>query len=52
MTGDIGYQLPGLVPVRAPGHSGLYPVPGNGSYDWVGFVPFQQLPAALNPEKV
>ncbi len=22
----------------------MFPVPGNGSYDWLGFIPFEELP--------
>ena len=32
--GNFGYQMPGFVPRRAPGHSGLFPAPGNGSFAW------------------
>ena len=30
VEGNIGYQMPGFIPQRKPGHSGKYPVPGNG----------------------
>ena len=33
--GNIGYQLPGPIPIRVDNHTGTYPVPGNGSFDWV-----------------
>lgn len=33
--GDIGYQLPGKMPIRVDNHTGTYPVPGDGSFDWV-----------------
>jgi penicillin amidase len=49
VEGNIGYQLGGLVPVRAKGH-GVLPVPGwTGEYEWTGWVPFDELPSALNP---
>ena len=49
-SGDIGYVNPGLVPVRKSG-DGLAPTDGaTGATDWVGFVPFEQLPQARNPE--
>jgi len=47
--GNIGYFAPGRVPVRKPGHSGKYPVPGTGEWDWTGFVPAEALPRAYNP---
>jgi penicillin amidase len=50
VEGNIGYQTPGLIPVRAPGHQGLVPVPGwTGEYEWQGFIPYDELPSVLNP---
>ncbi|WP_457633323.1 penicillin acylase family protein [Oceanithermus desulfurans] len=49
VDGNIGYLAPGKIPVRKPGHSGKYPVPGTGEWDWVGFVPADALPRAYNP---
>jgi penicillin amidase len=50
VDGNIGYQLVGLVPLRAKGH-GLVPVPGwSGEYDWTGWIPFEELPSQLNPD--
>jgi penicillin amidase len=49
VEGNIGYQLAGLVPVRAKGH-GVLPVPGwSSEYEWTGWVPFDELPSVLNP---
>ena len=49
-TGDIGYVSPGLMPVRKSG-DGLAPTDGaSGATDWTGWVPFDQLPQAHNPE--
>ena len=47
----IAYQMPGLIPTRVKGHSGKLPVPGDGSSDWTGFLPFEQLPAVVNPKQ-
>jgi penicillin amidase len=48
--GNIGYQTPGNIPVRLPGHGGDYPVPGwTDEYEWQGYIPFDQLPNAFNP---
>jgi penicillin amidase len=48
--GNIGYQGTGRVPVRPPGDSGLAPKPGwTGEAEWQGFIPFEELPHALNP---
>jgi penicillin amidase len=50
VDGNIGYQSPGNIPIRAPGHQGLVPVPGwTGEYEWQGSIPFNELPSVLNP---
>ena len=51
VEGNIGYVAPGLYPVRAEGHTGLYPAPGDGPRDWRGFVPEDEWPRVLNPQK-
>jgi penicillin G amidase len=48
--GNIGYQAVGIAPQR-PNWSGLVPVPGDGRYEWDGFLPIRALPNVLNPEK-
>ncbi|WP_304452110.1 penicillin acylase family protein [Nocardiopsis sp. YSL2] len=48
--GNIGYQAPGLVPVRGEG-DGRYPAPGwDSAYDWEEYIPFDELPSVYNPE--
>ena len=47
---NIGYQAVGVSPLR-PNHSGLVPVPGDGRYEWDGYLPIKALPHVLNPEK-
>ena len=48
--GNIGYIAPGRVPIRASGQ-GHMPAPGwTGAHDWVGWVPFEDLPRAYNPQ--
>jgi len=47
--GNIGYTLPGKLPIRDKGN-GKVPVPGwTGEYDWQGYVPFEELPHMYNP---
>lgn len=49
IDGNIGYQTSGDVPIRKNG-DGTLPVPGwTGEYDWTGYIPFEDLPYALNP---
>jgi penicillin amidase len=48
--GDIGYQAVGIAPLR-PNWSGLVPVPGDGRYEWDGYLPIKALPHVADPEK-
>jgi penicillin G amidase len=49
VDGNIGYSLPGKLPMRAKG-DGRVPVPGwTGEYEWLGYVPFEELPHQYNP---
>jgi len=49
VEGNIGYQAPGRIPIRASG-DGSSPVPGwTGEYEWVDYIPFDELPRAFNP---
>ncbi len=48
-AGNIGEHSAGLAPVRK--WTGLLPVPGAGSYEWSGFVPFAELPHFFNPKE-
>jgi penicillin amidase len=48
VDGNIGWQAAGLAPVR-PNWSGLFPVPGDGEYEWNGFRPLEQQPRLFNP---
>ncbi len=49
--GHIGYHLIGLVPLRGvQGQNGISPVPVNaGTYEWTGFIPYDQLPVVVDP---
>jgi penicillin amidase len=50
VDGNIGYQLTGLYPIRRQG-DGTVPVPGwTDAYEWEGWIPFDDLPRAFNPE--
>lgn len=51
VDGNIGYQAPGLIPVRNEG-DGTWPAPGwDPDYQWDGTIPFDDLPSVLNPEE-
>jgi penicillin G amidase len=50
VQGNIGYVMAARVPLRKKGHNEV-PVPGDSDeYEWTGYIPFEQLPQALNPE--
>jgi penicillin G amidase len=48
--GNIGYQAVAITPLR-PNWSGLVPVPGDGRYEWNGYLPINALPRVVNPDK-
>ena len=46
--GTIGWQAVGIAPIR-PNWSGLVPVPGDGRYEWDGYLPILEKPNVTNP---
>jgi penicillin G amidase len=49
--GTIAYKANGKIPIRKKG-DGMLPAPGwDKDYEWKGFIPFDELPAVVNPEK-
>ncbi|MFI8879965.1 penicillin acylase family protein [Streptomyces sp. NPDC055243] len=46
--GTIGWRPAGRVPVR-PNWDGTLPVPGDGRYEWDGFLDVEELPSARDP---
>lgn len=48
---NIGYIVPGRIPIRKQGHSGAFAVSGNGTFTYSGYVPFDELPQVLNPSR-
>lgn len=50
VDGNIGWVAAGMTPIRN-GWSGLLPVPGDGKYEWQGFLPLKDLPQTYNPAK-
>ena len=50
VEGNIGYVMAARVPIRKKGH-GEIPVPGDtDDYEWTGYISFDKLPQALNPD--
>ncbi len=47
-NGTIGWQSVGLTPVRF-GWDGSLPMPGDGTYEWQGYVPIKSMPHVTNP---
>ncbi|MFC4174158.1 penicillin acylase family protein [Microvirga sp. GCM10011540] len=48
-SGNIGWIVGGRAPLR-PNWDGLMPVPGDGRYEWSGFLKGEELPQLYNPE--
>jgi penicillin amidase len=49
-AGNIGWQTVGIIPIRK-NFSGLVPVPGDGRYEWQGYLPIKERPHLFNPSK-
>jgi penicillin G amidase len=51
VDGNIGFTIPTRIPIRAKG-DGTLPVPGDtDDFEWKGYIPFEELPRALNPSE-
>ena len=49
-TGNIGYKLNGVIPIRKKGY-GLEPHDGwTDEFEWKGYIPFNDLPEVFNPK--
>ena len=48
--GNIGWQAVGIAPIRR-NWSGLVPVPGDGRYEWDGYLPIRAKPSVYNPDE-
>lgn len=47
-SGNIGWQAVGIAPIRN-NFSGLVPVPGDGTYEWNGYLEIRKKPNSYNP---
>lgn len=48
--GNIGWQAVGIAPLRR-NFSGMVPVPGDGRYEWDGYLPIKAKPSEFNPDR-
>ncbi len=48
--GNIGWQSVGIIPIRK-NFSGLVPMPGDGRFEWAGYLPIKERPHSFNPSK-
>ena len=48
--GNIGWQAVGIAPIRR-NFSGMVPVPGDGRYEWDGYLPIKAKPNEYNPDR-
>ncbi len=48
VEGNIAYQATGRYPIR-DGWDGLAIVPGDGAFEWQGWIPYEEMPALVNP---
>lgn len=49
VDGNTGWHAVGFVPKR-PRHDGLFPAPGDGSFDWTGILKVEEMPNVYNPK--
>ena len=50
--GNIGYQMPGKIPIRPANYTGQVPAPGwTSEYEWKGYIPYDLMPRAYNPAR-
>ena len=51
VSGNIAIRSNGRIPIRKKG-TGRIPVDGaSGDYDWMGYIPFAELPHSTNPDQ-
>ncbi|HEY0929454.1 MAG TPA: penicillin acylase family protein [Gemmatimonas sp.] len=49
-SGAIGWQTAAIAPIR-PNWDGLVPVPGDGRFEWKGYLPILQMPHEASPTR-
>ena len=49
VDGNIGFRVSGFIPIRKAG-GGRLPAPGwDRSWEWSGYIPFEEMPESYNP---
>lgn len=51
VEGNIGYWMTGKTPIRGKGFGEQPSISWTGEFDFKGFVPFEQMPHTLNPQR-
>ena len=51
VRGNIAYWHVGKIPIRAEGDDPWLPHDGTGVAEWQGFVPWEEMPRAVNPDQ-
>jgi penicillin amidase len=49
--GHIGWQVSGVLPIRAPGTGTVPQAAADGTDNWLGWVPFEEMPCDTDPDK-
>jgi len=49
--GNIGWQASGKLPIRSQGEGTLPYIVRDGRDNWIGWIPFDQMPQSYNPER-
>lgn len=50
-SGNIGYVSPGYLPIRPDSQDIRLPAEGDGTMEWQGFRPFEEVPQVYNPSQ-
>jgi penicillin G amidase len=51
VKGNIGWQVAGAIPIRRAGDGALPYDPAKTDGDWIGMIPFDELPRLYNPKE-
>ncbi|MBM3301571.1 MAG: penicillin acylase family protein, partial [Deltaproteobacteria bacterium] len=51
VDGNIGWHVSGKLPIRSQGDSTVPYVVRSGQDNWIGWIPFERMPHAMNPSR-